>query len=320
MNVTSSDPASRWLTEPALLHLYVASDADKTVVSRLAPQVAGTCEHFTTGAITRVQPGYVSRPEYPGAPRTETVRAEVLTDTPRSGATTIGGIGAAVGAVSAAGLTYVSSPWLGLPIGVVLALAGGVAALWRFLHVERVWTAGHLVITDHDDRDLFEAGRAAIGRTLRGWPAVRGMVDLDDPSATLARSLWDLAALIVERAPIRETRAKVSTTMRTVPQDSAVRRDLAGRLAQADAAVQQLDAQIEGRLTDLKTLADEVGRFVERQHALASARAVVQDADRILGAAAPLPVAGDAAAELAERTAAVLAAYRELTGQDVEQP
>ena len=69
------------------------------------------------------------------------------------------------------------------------------------------------------------------------------------------------------------------------------------------------------RLSALSGLAAECGRFVREQEAIAQARIVVRDADRVLGAAA-LPALGhltDVGDDLSERTRAVLSAYRDLT-------
>jgi hypothetical protein len=74
----------------------------------------------------------------------------------------------------------------------------------------------------------------------------------------------------------------------------------------------------------MTTLANEAEKFVRQQEARSAARALVQEADEVLGtisvAAQPAGadyrlVAEDASAELVERTTAVLAAYQELTSQ-----
>lgn len=247
--------------------------------------------------------------------------AVVQTGAPRSGAMIVSNLGAVAGVGAAAGLAFVTTPWLAVPVGGVVASLAYWQAARRQRRVKRAWAGAHRVLDDRRDREVFLTALSTALRTLRAWPVLWAYVRLDDPSPTLARSLWDLACVLARRAPVRDTRDKLAQVLVDVPTDSPVHADVTARLAQAEQAQRRFDADVERRLRDLRTLADEADRFVIQQEALADAREalteareVIRDADPVLDelTGAYQPVA-DAGAELAQRTTAVLDAYRELT-------
>jgi hypothetical protein len=301
------------------LRVYVAADDTTTVVARLAPMVDGPAEHDRIGPIVSVNPQSVRRPEYPGG-SLQTLPARVLTGTPRSGAAMIAAAGAVVGVLAAVALAIAATPWLGVPVGAAAALLGGWTAWRRQLRVEHAW-ADHRVLTRHEDR---EAMRVAVSNTrylLRAWPELQTTVALDDPGRTLASTLWELAGSLAERAAVREAALKLERAARAMtadggPADTRVHADVLTRLDQAREVQQRLDREAGRRLGDLAALAGEVDRFIGQRRAAATAHTVVRDTDWVLGALGaatdPAP-GGDPGTELAERTAAVLAAYRELT-------
>jgi len=278
--------------------------------------VAGPAEHTNTGPIIKVEPMCVRRPEYPGGPL-QTLPAQVWTNTPRSGAAIIGGAAALLGIASAAVLSYTETLWLGLPIGAAVAALGGWQALRRQLRVEQEWTS-HRVLTHHEDRECVRVAVSNACFTLHVWPQLQAAVALADPGPALASAVWEVTGILAERAVVRDAARKLDQAIRTVPGDSPVHADLASRLAQAQATQRRLDDQVQQRLGALHSLASEADGFIRQRQALAAARAVVRDVDQVLGAVTVehLPPGGDPGAELAEQTAAVLAAYRELTGQD----
>ena len=149
------------------LRLYVAADDMKTVVARCAPMVAGPAEHRAVGPIVSVEPESARRPEYPGG-QLQTLPALALTGTPRSGAAVIAAVGAGLGVVAAVALTIAATPWLGVPVGVAVALLGGRVAWRRQLRMEEAW-ADHRVLTRHEDRDATSNARTV----SRAWCAGR---------------------------------------------------------------------------------------------------------------------------------------------------
>jgi hypothetical protein len=308
------------------LHVYIAIDYAKTVVALLPPLVTGTAKHATTGSITYVRP--YSAPRQPGSRGALTRSFAVVQVSPaRSGAALVGNVGGLVGLAIAGGLAYATTPWLGLPVGAAVAALGYWPAAVRQRRVQRAWPSSHRVLTDHRDREVLLTALSTALRALNAWPALRATLPLDDPSPVLASTLWDLATILSQRATVRETHDKLTRVAEEVPDDSSVHTDVAARLAQAEATRRRLDGEIERRLRDLTTLADEADKFVRQQEALSEARAVMQDADEVLGtigeapqpAGAEYPLATDASTDLVERTTAVLAAYRELTNQITDQ-
>ncbi len=301
------------------LRVYVSSDDAKTVVARRAPMVAGPAEHSRIGPIISVDPQLVRRPEYPGG-QLQTLPAQVLTGTPRSGAAAIAAAGVVGGMVAAVALAIATTLWLGVPVGVVAALVGGWVAWRRQLQVEHAW-ADHRVLTRHEDRQAFRAAVSAARYTLRAWPELQTAVALDDPGPTLAGTLWELAGALAERARVRDAVLKLEQAARSMtidggaPADARVHADVTARLDRAREVQQRLDREAVRRLDALTALAAEADRFIGQRRAAAAARAVVRDTDQVLGAlgGAEQEPLDDPGTELAERTAAVLAAYRELT-------
>src|SRR5262249_1796858 len=163
----------------------------------------------------------------------------------RSGAAVIGSLGGLVGVATGAGLAYALNPWVGLPVGATVAMLAVWQAARRQLRVKRAWASGHRVLTRHEDRGTFGS---ALWTALRAWPALRARISLDDPSPTLARSLWDLSAVLARREPVRETHERLAQVARDVPTDSPVHADVAARLAQVEQTRRRLDTDIERRL------------------------------------------------------------------------
>jgi hypothetical protein len=312
--VTTGDPNP--VPKQRKFHVYIAVDHARTVVALLPPLVTGPARHDTTGSITYIRPH--SRPRKRGSRSALTMSFTMVRTSPaRSGVAMVGNAGGLAGLAIAGGLAYATTPWLGLPVGAGVAVLGYLPAAIHQRRVNRAWPRSHRVLTDPRDREALLGALSTALRALHAWPALRAMLSLDDPSPALASSLWDLATMLSQRATIRETYNKLVQVAGDVPDDSPVHTDVAARLAQAEATRRRLDGEIERRLRDLTTLADEAEKFVRQQEALAEARTVVQDADEVLGTVSlpPQPAGADASAEVVERTTAVLAAYQELTSQ-----
>jgi hypothetical protein len=304
--------------DPDPRHLYIADDGTKTVVALLAPDVDGTAERTTLGGITTVRPHPVTRAATPHG-RVETLPAEVQLSAPRSGGARIALLGSGSGVVAGGAAMYLLSPWAGLPVIAAGIAVSGWQALRRHFRVEQTWTAGHRVLRHYEDQRAFRAAAADARFTLSQWPALCRHLPLEDPSPTLTRTLWDLAQLLVDRAAVRETRARLLQAGRGVPPTSAVGIDVAARCRQSDDALTRLNAAIEDRLQHLSRLATEVDLFVRQEQALIHARATLRDADQVIGSInGPGTETGTAAEELAERTAAVIGAYQDLTGTSNE--
>ena len=85
-------------------------------------------------------------------------------------------------------------------------------------------------------------------------------------------------------------------------------------MAQLDTSLAAFDAEVDARLAAFADLAERCERYVREERAIARARDAVLRADQALGdARVPVDGALEPGHELADRTAAVLDAYRELT-------
>ncbi|AEV86259.1 hypothetical protein ACWT_5241 [Actinoplanes sp. SE50] len=183
------------------------------------------------------------------------------------------------------------------------------SASWRMLG--RSPGEYRFVVHQGDRAALHRSIEAAV-RTLRRWPILSGHVGLADPSPRLARTLWDLSGLLIERDRVRRTRDRLTDVDPAVPPDTPLRAELADRAAQARLRLRHLGVQARDQLTHLTRLAAETDAFVRHEQASAAARAALRASDYLLSPAAPAPP-DDEALDLADHTSAVLRAYRELT-------
>jgi hypothetical protein len=138
-------------------------------------------------------------------------------------------------------------------------------------------------------------------------------VALADPSPTLAVALWELAGVLLDRGRVRDSWTRLSAVGRSVPADSPMRAEVAERTDRARTRVDRLDDTVTTRLQHLSRLADETESFVRRRRALAEAREALRSAEYLLDSGDPGHLPPDSAADLADHTSAVLAAYQELT-------
>jgi hypothetical protein len=184
------------------------------------------------------------------------------------------------------------------------------AAGWRILGRSR---DDYRMLNADPDRDAMRRAAAATVLALEYWPLLRAHVALADPGPALAVALWDLAGVLVERGRVRDSWTRLSAVGRGVPADSPMRAEVAERTDRARARTERLDGAVTTRLQHLSRLADETESFVRRQRALAEAREALRSADYLLDTGDATHRPPDTAADLADHTSAVLAAYRELT-------
>jgi hypothetical protein len=178
------------------------------------------------------------------------------------------------------------------------------------------------VLYAKDERVAFERTLAVAKRVQRTWPALRDMIDPAEAEPMLARALSDLAAVFVRRQQIRRLRRELGEVHHAdLPADSP--------------AVQALAAQRQRLETLWRAAGDEANRHILSINAAAVAGenlireqeigATAREAERAIAhLTASVPVGPAAAvgggADLADRTQAVIGAYRELSaryGSDV---
>jgi hypothetical protein len=118
----------------------------------------------------------------------------------------------------------------------------------------------------------------------------------------------------VSRSALRDQRDELEQIHTALPPNTEVWREVDDRVAQLDAALAAFDTEVDARLAAFIDLSERCQRYVREERAIARAREAVLRADQALGdALAPVDGALEPGRELADRTAAVLAAYRELT-------
>ncbi len=279
--------------------LYVVHDGDRIVVALDMPGIEGIAEESANGAIelAELRHGTIS-------PRPPGLRA--ATGWYATGA--VGGLSAGIAGTEAYGL--------GLGVPVVLATVVAVVLGYRRRRraLADAWRQRHRVLRRTEDTQAFSTARRACDEIIEAWPRFAGMVGVDDPGPVLARSLWTLSEVLENRAALRDQRDELARVRTDLPADTEVRREVDDRVAQLDAALAGYDARVDARLATLAELSERCRRYVREERAIARAREAVLRADRALGDTLP-PVDGgpEPGRELADRTAAVLAAYQELS-------
>ena len=271
--------------------LYVAHDDKMVIVSRLPlAVVGGRGLSFRWGSVLEVTPA-----EPPGERGPLTV--------------VLYSLGAIFGLFG--GLLLLGGvPEGGLPVLVAVG-AGGGAALYRWRQRPGVIAAPllesdraqHHTLVDDRDRKVFSDAIDLCQRTSETWPSLGALIDVPVAERQLAQALFDLAGALERRQELRELHADLAE------HDGAF--ELAPRMAKATAALAELDAEVSQRLATLNAVAVAGEELIRDQEIGALAREADEALARLTSAGPA--IAPDAGSELAERTEAVLRAYRELT-------
>jgi hypothetical protein len=205
------------------------------------------------------------------------------------------GAGAVAGLSAGAVMTGAVSPGLGLPLTLATVVALALGYRRRKGVVTEAWRHRHRVLHHAEDTRAFATARQASEQVVDAWPRIGAMVGVADPGPALARSLWTLSEVLVSRSALRDQRDELEQIHTDLPTGTEVWRDVDDRVVQLATALSALDTEVHAR-------------------AIARAREAVQRADQVLGdTLAPVDGALEPGHELADRTAAVLDAYRELT-------
>lgn len=278
--------------------LHIGADADTTVVAPYPLSMrTGRGRRRRTGSVTLLVPVPPS-----GRTRADHVRLAARLTVPL--------------AVLCAVLDAVGIPWW--------AAAAGSAALVGWVVREQVRSAlpGAIAVPPGDDCHVLvaaeerEAYRRALeisGRVRRTWPGLGGLVDPADADRTLTRALDELAALLARRQQIRRLRTELAGVDHAeLPADSAAVQALTAQRQRVETLWRETGAQANRMLCGITAAARAGEELIREQQVHRTARDAELTISR-LAAAGPVP-AVPAAPELAERTAAVVAAYRELAG------
>ncbi|GAA3940790.1 hypothetical protein [Actinoplanes auranticolor] len=201
------------------------------------------------------------------------------------------------------------------------AAAGGSVALVAFLAFEQARAArtgiialpkgdsAHVLVAA-EERAAFERAFAVAKRVRRTWPALRHMIDSDDADRSLSAALEELAAIMARRQQIRCLRAELAqATRHDLPADSPAVQALAEQRLRVEALWRSTAGAANRILAGINAAALAGENLIREQRIGDTAREAELAISRLTAAGPPRTEAGP---ELAERTAAVIAAYREL--------
>ncbi len=275
--------------------LYAGADAGGVLVSARPLRVrAGRAVSRRYGTLVHVVPRRPSgrAPMTVALPLGAVLAALLFVLTALGLALVAAGVGAVVAAVALRGHARAASEC-------VLELRGG---------------DGHVLAHPADRETMLRC--LELAQRIRGtWPALRHMIDpgLADPQLT--RALADLAGVLARRQEIRRVRDELAAVRATgLAADSPAVRALGEQRRQVGALWREVDAEVEQHATRLRATAVAGERLAREERVGAAARAAGHAVARLSAGRAPaFTVPGDPAGqELAERTAAVVGAYRDL--------
>ena len=209
--------------------------------------------------------------------------------------------------VSAFGLNW----WLAMAANTALA-----ALVWRrqaraaqpaALAVPR--DPGSRVLWTAPERAAFEGAVVASRRVRRTWPALTGMIDPRLADRSLTRALDELAEVLARRQELRRLRSELAAVRDAdIPADSPARAAVDEQSARAADLWREADTTVNRILGSIDTAARAGESFIRERQVAATARY----AERALARVTGTPAVAESGPDLADRTEAVIAAYRDL--------
>lgn len=274
--------------------LFVGADAEKIVVSPYPIKMrAGRARRHRQGSVVEVVPVAAS-----GRSREDRVRYSSQLALASLVVTAV---------LSAVGVAW----WVGAAVSAALVVFVSVAQA-------RAARAGILALPRGDDSFVLHAaeervayGRAlAVARRVRAtWPALRHMIDAEQADLDMTAALRDLAGLMARRQQVRRLREELGSASRhDLPADSPAVRALAEQRLRVEGLWRSTAEAANRILASINAAALAGENLIREQRIGETARAAELAISRLTAAAAP----ADSGPALAERTAAVIAAYREL--------
>ena len=283
------------MVKPGPKGLHIGIDAEKVVVSPLPLKMrTGRARRVRWGSVTEVVP-------VPSSGISRQDRARFASQL------------ALVLVVLSAVLNALGVAWW--------AAASGSVALVAFFVVEQARAArtgiialpkgeDSYVLHAAEERAAFERAFVVAKRVRRTWPALRHMIDPLDADLSLTAALAELAAIMARRQQVRRLRAELAeATRHDLPADSPAVQALAEQRLRAEALWRSTAAAANRILASINAAALAGENLIREQRIGDTARAAELAISRLTAAGPPQTEAGP---ELAERTSAVIAAYREL--------
>lgn len=273
--------------------LHIGTDPEKVVVSAHTVRLrTGRARNRRTGSIVEAVPR-------PPSGRSREVRLA-------SASRLALGLLFASAILAASGLTW----WFPITVS-----AGLLAWTWR--RQARAAQPGMLatprdaesrVLWTEPERDAFARAVAASHRVRRTWPALGGMIDPEHADHQLTRALDELATLLERRQELRRVRAGLESTHDAdIPADSPARLAADTQWERADELWRETGAAANRILRAIDAAARAGESLIREQQVAATARHAERALARVGGVEA-----GESGPELADRTHAVINAYREL--------
>ncbi|MEV6306810.1 hypothetical protein AB0M02_45950 [Actinoplanes sp. NPDC051861] len=220
---------------------------------------------------------------------------------------------------------------LALPLLLVSAVLGAAGVNWWLLAagstalVAQAWrmqaraarTAALAVPRDEESRVLwtaperaaFEGALIASRRVRATWPALTGMIDPVLADRSLTRALGELGEVLARRQELRRLRTELAGVRDAdIPADSPARIAVDEQWVLAERLWHQEDAAANRILGSIDAAARAGESFIRERRVAATARYAERALARVTGA----PAGIESGPELAGRTEAVIAAYRDL--------
>lgn len=283
------------MVTPGPQGLHIGIDADKVVVSPLPLKMrTGRARRVRWGSVTEVVPVPPS-----GRSREDRVRfASQL-------ALILVVLAAVLDALGVAWWAAVSGA-----IGLLVAVAVGQARAARTGVIALPKGDGAHVLHATEERAAFERAFAVAKRVRRTWPALRYMIDPDDADRSLTAALAELASIMDRRQQIRRLREELAeATRHDLPADSPAVQALAEQRLRAESLWRSTAGAANRILASINAAALAGENLILEQRLGETARVAELAISHLTAGGPPQTEAGP---ELAERTAAVIAAYREL--------
>ncbi|MEU4623118.1 hypothetical protein AB0G04_24485 [Actinoplanes sp. NPDC023801] len=159
------------------------------------------------------------------------------------------------------------------------------------------------------ERAAFAGALDASRRVRRTWPALNGMIDPVLADGSLTRALGELADVLARRQELRRLRADLAGVRDAdIPGDSPARLAADAARERADAAWREAGHTANRILGSIDAAARAGESFIRERQVAATAR----HAERTLARVAGVPAIAESGPDLAGRTEAVIAAYRDL--------
>ena len=170
---------------------------------------------------------------------------------------------------------------------------------------------GHHLLYASQERIAYARAVSTARRIRRTWPELTHMIDPADADLALCRALDDLAAIMSRRQEIRRLRAELTAVdHRDLPADSRAVQALAAQRERVAALWRETGMSANRILASLHAAALAGENLIRERRIGDTARDAELVITRLSTAGAARTYA--AGPDLAERTAAVVAAYREL--------